>query len=99
MSFTACHWIRRGEAADKNRIAALKHQRGCTKQFSFAGECNYLHSASDEIETFSHPPTSPVTCDVGSSDAAWGACLCGGVDMCVWGCALLPERVVAWGLL
>jgi len=97
--FTACHWIRRGEAADKNRIAALKHQRGCTKQFSFAGECNYLHSASDEIETFSHPPTSPVTCDVGSSDAAWGACLCGGVDMCVWGCALLPERVVAWGLL
>ncbi len=32
MSFTACHWIRRGEAVDKNRIAALKHQRGCAKQ-------------------------------------------------------------------
>lgn len=92
MSFTACHWIRRGEAADKNRIAALKHQRGCTKQFSFAGECNYLHRAADEIETFSHPPTSPVTCDVGSSDAAWGGLsvwrcghVCGGVYYCLSG--------------
>lgn len=85
MSFTACHWIRRGEAADKNRIAALKHQRGCTKQFSFAGECNYLHRAADEIETFSHPPTSPVTWALLMLPGG-GACLCGGVDMCVGVC-------------
>lgn len=95
MSFTGCHWIRRGEAADKNRIAALKYQRGGAKQ-SLVWQANAITCSlpnlqikaeqENEIETFSHPPTSPVTRDVGPSDAAWGACLCGGVDMCVGVC-------------
>ncbi len=41
MSFTACHWIRRGEAVDKNRIAALKHQCGGAKQ-SLVSQANAI---------------------------------------------------------
>lgn len=92
MSFTACHWIRRGEAVDINRTAALKHQCGGAKQSLVSQATAITYSLpnlqikteqENEIETFSHPPTRPVTSDVGPSDAAWGACLCGGVDMCV----------------